>query len=406
MRDDEQATAAFDRVDNAYDEIVVDAHPETRQPVSSLRQRRREARGSRCHFAFAPGTCIDKYEVGEPLGQGTFGMVRIARDTELDRPVALKILNPSHRDSSDILRRFLQEGRAAARVRHPGITMVLDSGTHQLPNGDDIAFVAMELLEGESLTKRLLRAGRLAPGTAAEIARQIASALEAAHRAGVVHRDLKPDNIYLVPDSAVATGERVKVLDFGLAKFVDVSTTALGTVFGTPRYMSPEQCRSSTMLDHRSDIYALGCMLFELVTGRTPFEGELYKIVDSHLRVAPPPARALAPEVSPALDDLIARMLAKDPSERPESMAAVEAELRLAGAANTGSAATLGPEDWKRLVRDESVLLLDRLKPTTDLPTPTHVVIHPLPRRGSWVPLVALVIAFAIAVVVTALSVS
>jgi len=442
---DEESTAAFDRIDHAYDEIIVDdgsRHDGPHPLVSDLRQRRREARGSRgCGFAFAPGTCIGKYELGEPLGQGTFGMVLLARDTELDRPVALKILNPSHSDSSDILHRFLREARAAARVRHPGITTVLDSARYRLSNGDEIAYIAMELLEGESLTKRLARAGRLAPGTAAEIARQIASAVEAAHRAGVVHRDLKPDNIYLVPDSAVASGERVKVLDFGLAKFVNASTTAISTVFGTPRYMSPEQCRSSTMIDHRSDIYALGCILFELVTGRTPFEGELYKIVENHLRVAPPRARSLAREVSPALDDLIRRMLAKDASERPASMAAVEAELRLAGAANNGSAATLMPEDFasvhvpslrgvargsdvecedfERLAADgptakrprhegpgnASVVLLDRIKPTTPFPTPTQVVIRPLQRRrGSWAPIVALVIAIAIGVGLTLVS--
>ena len=108
-----------------------------------------------------------------------------------------------------------------------------------MPDGTEVAFIAMELLEGESLTKRLARAGRLAPTTAAEVARQIAGALEAAHRAGVVHRDLAPNNIYLVHDSAVDAGERIKVLDFGLAKFINTSTTALSTVFGTPRYMSP-----------------------------------------------------------------------------------------------------------------------------------------------------------------------
>src|SRR5688572_7235647 len=151
VANDEESTAAFDRVDHAYDEIIVDdtSGQGTRELVSDVRQRRREARGSRgCGFGFAPETCIGKYELGEGLGQGTFGMVLLARDTELDRPVALKILNPSHSDSSDILRRFLQEARAAARVRHPGITMVLDSGRHRLPNGDEIAYIAMELLEG------------------------------------------------------------------------------------------------------------------------------------------------------------------------------------------------------------------------------------------------------------------
>ncbi|MEO8698680.1 MAG: serine/threonine-protein kinase [Kofleriaceae bacterium] len=365
---------------------------------------------------FSPGTRIGKYELGETLGQGTFGLVLTARDTELDRLVALKILNPSHGcgDSNEVLRRFLQEARAAARVSHPGIVTILDSGRYALDDGDEIAMIAMEKLEGESLARRLVRASRLQPETAAEFARQIATALDAAHRAGVLHRDLKPDNIYLVPDSAVPGGERAKVLDFGLAKFVDSTTTAMNTVFGTPRYMSPEQSRSSGMIDSRSDIYALGCILFELVTGRTPFEGELFRIIEGHQLLPPPRARALAPDVSPALDDLIDRMLAKNPDDRPESMAVVDAELRLAGAANNGVAATLMPADFKRLLPQDDAVTIGFyrpgvygdslvLAPTTHSPTPTHII-RPLQRRRSYAPMFALLIAAAIGVVLTVVS--
>jgi serine/threonine protein kinase len=420
----EEVTEAFDRIDNAYDALEV-REPESRQTMARARHDDPDpeaARSRSCGYLFSPGSRIGKYELEEKLGQGTFGVVHTARDTELDRRVALKILNPSHNDNDDILHRFLQEGRAAARVSHPGIITVLDSGRFTPPGGGEIAYIAMERLEGESLASRLKRSGRLAPETAAEIGRQVASALDAAHRAGVLHRDLKPDNIYLVPDTAVAAGERVKVLDFGLAKLANASTTALNTVFGTPRYMSPEQCRSSGMIDQRSDIYALGCILFELVTGRTPFEGELYKIIEKHLRTPPPRVRALAPEVPPALDGLINRMLAKDAVSRPGSMAEVESALRGAGAESPGAATTLAPGSFQKLVLqplfdeqvtrarelvdDRSIILLDQvirkptLSPTTHSPTPTHVI-HPLQRRRSLAPLVAIGITVAIGILLS-----
>ncbi len=297
-----------------------------------------QARG----FVLAPGGRIGKYELREKLGQGTFGLVFVARDTDLDRDVAIKLLNPEHQTNTDILHRFLQEARASARILHPGIVTVLDCGKVGTAIGDS-AYIVLELLQGESLTSRLARSGKLAPSSAIEIARQIASALDAAHRADVLHRDLKPDNVYLVPDPAVPSGERVKVLDFGLARIGASRHTMMNTVFGTPRYMSPEQCRSAALIDQRSDIYSLGCILFELVTGRTPFDGDLRTIIDSHQRAIPPRARMLSPEVSEQLDDLIAQMLAKDPAARPQSMAIVQAELQRLGAVSPGVAATMMP---------------------------------------------------------------
>jgi eukaryotic-like serine/threonine-protein kinase len=275
-------------------------------------------------------TRLGKYELTGQIGHGSFGDVYTARDTELDREVALKILNPSHHGDEEAMHRFLLEGRAAARIAHPGIVTVHDCGRLVPDGGEALAYIAMERLIGESLAQRLARAGRLAPAEAAEIARQVAAALEAAHRADVLHRDLKPDNVFLVADPAVPAGERAKVLDFGLAKIGTSRHTRLGSVFGTPLYMSPEQCRSSSSIDARSDIYALGCILFELLTGRAPFEGAIYEVVERHLHDPAPRASSLVPGLPPALDALVAAMLEKDPAARPQTMADVAAALAAA----------------------------------------------------------------------------
>jgi hypothetical protein len=291
-------------------------------------------------------TRIGKYELASKIGHGSFGVVYTARDTELDREVALKILNPSHHGDDDALHRFLREARAAARVAHPGIVTVHDCGRYVPEDGDELAYIAMELLAGESLTHRLDRVGCLPPEAAVEIARQVASALDAAHRADVLHRDLKPDNVFLVPDPAVPSGERVKVLDFGLAKIGTSRHTQLGSVFGTPLYMSPEQCRSSGEIDLRSDVYALGCILFELLTGRAPFEGAVYEVLESHLRCEAPRVSSLVPETPPALDALVATMLEKDPNDRPATMADVILLLDGAVAVRArGSARAKAPAD-------------------------------------------------------------
>jgi serine/threonine-protein kinase len=208
---------------------------------------------------------------------------------------------------------------------------IYDCGLVEATRGPT-AFIAMELLSGESLTKRLAHSRRFAPDLAAEIGRQVASALEAAHRVDVLHRDLKPDNIHLVPDPAMPSGERVKILDFGLAKLGAGGHTQVQNVFGTPRYMSPEQCRSCAQVDHRGDIYALGCILFELVTGRPPFEGDVRKVLSAHQNIVPPRVRTIAQDCPPAFDELIAEMLAKDPAARPRNMAAVQQALASTGA--------------------------------------------------------------------------
>ncbi|HEY0988383.1 MAG TPA: serine/threonine-protein kinase, partial [Kofleriaceae bacterium] len=245
----------------------------------------------------------------------------------LDRDVAIKVLRPNHLRNPTIVPRFLQEARATARIAHPGSVTIHARGQVETKAGPP-AVIAMELLCGESLTARLTRTGRLPPEAAGEIVRQVASALDAAHRADVLHRDLKPDNIYLVPDPAIPSGERVKVLDFGLAKLGDNGETNVETVFGTPHYMSPEQCRSATQVDHRSDIYSLGCILFELVTGHVPFEGEVRDLIELHQFAVPPLASSIVPDLPPEMDVLIGEMLAKDPMHRPQTMGAVRRALQ------------------------------------------------------------------------------
>ncbi len=323
-----------------------------------------------------PGGYIGKYQLLERLGQGAFGLVFIAYDTELEREVALKILNPAHLTNADVLSRFLQEARTTARISHPGIVTVLDCGQIITQAGDTTAFIAMELMHGESLTERLARHRRLTATQAIEIVRQIASALEAAHRVEVLHRDLKPDNIYLVHDPAVPSGERVKVFDFGLAKLGRVGQTQVESIFGTPRYMSPEQWRSSAQIDRRSDIYALGCILFELVTGQALFVGKLRELFDQHTSRIAPRVRDMGIDIPPALDDLIAAMLAKDPAHRPQTMEQVAHHL--AGMARASTQNIAFPEGSSPHLRAPTAQPMAMpMRPPTAPPipqTPMHAI--------------------------------
>jgi tRNA A-37 threonylcarbamoyl transferase component Bud32 len=272
--------------------------------------------------ALEPVTRIAKYEVGRKLGQGGFGEIYVARDTELDRDIAIKVLRDEHTRRPPLVQRFLQEARAAARINHPSIVTVFECG--QTDAG--IVFIAMELLGGETLATRIKR-DYLALPDAIAVTRQVASALVAAHAAGIIHRDLKPQNVFLVPDPAAVGGVRVKILDFGIAKLTEANTSSVQTqsmeLMGTPLYMSPEQCKSTATVDARSDIYALGCMLFELLAGRTPFEGDPGELIAKHQLVPPQQLRELVTGVPPQLEQLVAAMLAKAPGDRPQTMTAV-----------------------------------------------------------------------------------
>ncbi len=280
-----------------------------------------------------PGLRIGKYEVGGVLGKGSFGVVYLARDVELGREVAIKFLRPEFLMRDHIAQRFLQEARAAAKIGHPGIVTVFECG---LVSGtgtktDGTAYIVMERLQGDSLGDRIAAKAELSYRTIVAIGRQLAAALHAAHAAGIIHRDLKPDNVFLIPDVAIIGGERVKVLDFGIAKLDDPGPGGVHThsrmILGTPRYMSPEQARSSTNVDARSDIYALGCMLYELISGRAPFEGDGGDIMFHHQATAVPPVSSLIGNVPEALDKLLRSMLEKPLDKRPPTMQAVDAAL-------------------------------------------------------------------------------
>jgi serine/threonine-protein kinase len=279
------------------------------------------------------GEVLGNYRVIAKLGAGGMGTVWTAEHQLLGSHAAIKVLLPDLSKQGHIVRRFFDEARAATKIRDPGIVTVLDFGWH---HGD--AYIVMELLVGETLTQRL-GVGRLAPLQAVRLIQMCGLAMAAAHARGIIHRDIKPDNIFIVADPAVPGGERIKILDFGIAKLLDREpstdheSTVTGAIMGTPAYMSPEQCRGAGEIDHRTDIYALGCVLFHLLTGRPPFiaptPGDM---IASQLREEPPTPSTLVPGLAPEVDTLVLRCLAKDPELRFATMT----ELVRAGAEITG----------------------------------------------------------------------
>jgi serine/threonine-protein kinase len=282
------------------------------------------------------GQRFGNYQALSLLGEGGMGSVYLAEHPEIGRKVAIKVLRPELGRAPQLLGRFLNEARAANAIRHPNIIEILDSGTAD----GGTPYLVMELLEGESLGARLRRLGKLPSRMALDFAYQTASALGAAHKKGIVHRDLKPDNLFVVPDLAELGREHVKVLDFGIAKLqvqgkADSVKTRTGTLMGTPVYMSPEQCLGTKEVDHRSDIYSLGCIVFEMVCGRPPFVSEGFgELVNMHINLLPPAPRSFTPDVPQKLEDAILCALAKRPDQRFASMAELQAALREAAGAS------------------------------------------------------------------------
>jgi PAS domain S-box-containing protein len=281
-----------------------------------------------------PGAVLGgRYRIEAQIGSGGMGVVYRAMQLGLDREVAVKILRPVGRGRSHerLRRRFEREARATCAVQHPNAVVVHDAGV--TPAG--LVYLVMELLHGHSVTDELDRQGRLPYRRAIEIAATVADVLAAAHAAGIVHRDVKPDNVFI---AKVGDAETVKVLDFGLAKLLDatdtnVSLTERGQLVGTPDYMSPERLSQAEQIGGAADVYSLGVMLFEMLSGRLPYDvpgPSSAHVVAAHLFQAPRRPSELVPSLAPELDALVLECLAKDPGQRPDAaaIAARLAELR------------------------------------------------------------------------------
>ncbi|MBS2029717.1 MAG: protein kinase [Deltaproteobacteria bacterium] len=281
---------------------------------------------------FSTGSMLaGKYRILDMLGQGGMGAVYLAENVDIGRKVAIKILRPELAEDPSALARFKQEARAATAIGEPGIVEVLDLG--MLPDGG--AYIVMERLEGETLRERLSRAGTVTPAEAVTLVASVLDTLVAAHDRGVIHRDLKPDNIWLTARPPPLT----KILDFGISKFrgtEDMALTRTGVVMGTPLYMSPEQARGSKDVGPSTDIYSIGAILYEALSGQPPFPGESYnEVLAKLLTEQQRPLSALRTDVPPALGDLIEQMLSKTPPGRPPDAKTAARALR--GALGSGA---------------------------------------------------------------------
>jgi eukaryotic-like serine/threonine-protein kinase len=266
-----------------------------------------------------------RYRIIRKLGSGGMANVYLAEDEELGRRVAIKILNDRHASDDQFVERFRREAKNAAGLSHPNIVSIYDRG-----EAEGTYYIAMEYLEGRSLKERIVADGPLPIRDAIEVTRQILRAIGFAHRRGIVHRDIKPHNVLLVQDGP--GDERFKVTDFGISRTTASQMTEAGSIVGTAQYLSPEQARGAPV-DQRSDVYSVGIVLYELLTGKLPFTGETpLEIAMKHLSEIPKPPSELRAEVPADLDMIVLRALAKDPSDRFESAEEMEKELaRVAG---------------------------------------------------------------------------
>jgi serine/threonine protein kinase len=297
-------------------------------------------------------TLDNKYQIEQLLGKGGMGAVYRATHLGTKRTVAVKVIHPQLSAHDQFVARFRREAEAAGRLRHPNVVDVTDFGIAHTGNGP-IAYLVMEYLDGCTLAEIVSEEGALPIAWVIDIMEQVCAAVEEAHRAGIIHRDLKPDNIWLEPNGR--GGYTVKVLDFGLVKLRGAdeisrgstqinadqsefseesatliksdSLTAVGSVMGTPVYMSPEQCRGE-QLDTRSDIYSLGVVAYRLLTGETPFAGSPHEVIELHKTAEPPPVREKNRKLPRKMARIVMSALAKDPAERPQSAAGFAAALR------------------------------------------------------------------------------
>ena len=284
------------------------------------------------HGELQPGAVVGDYRIERVIGEGSFGKVYAAVHPMIGKQAAVKVLGYEHATNPQFVSRFLEEARAVNKIRHRNIVDIFGFG--QLPDGRH--YFTMELLEGKAMGDWLKERGAISAREALPILRKVARALEAAHKQGIAHRDLKPDNVFLTFDEDGIVFP--KLLDFGIAKLMGDSPmghrTQTGTPMGTPLYMSPEQCKGANM-DHRTDIYSFGILVFEILTGRRPFDSEnVMEILMAHMATPPPLLTDVNPKIPAALNHPVRKMLEKDPAARPPSVTiAIEALIAAAKSA-------------------------------------------------------------------------
>ena len=281
--------------------------------------------GGSFESSLKPGDTVEgRYRIVKMLDQGGMGTVFLAEHVLIQRRVALKVLRPEYAENADVLDRFMKEARAAGTLGHPNIVESTDMGFTR----EGVPYIVFEYLEGSVLSDEVYRVGGMAVRRAVRIARQITSALSAAHAAGVVHRDLKSDNVFLTDREEAS--DHVKVIDFGISRFLeaeDERSSARNTLMGTPQFMAPEQIMTPDSVDQRADIYALGVIVYEMLTARRPFQNDDAEAL-LHSIVNDPPPPLERPDAPPGLEEMLfTRLLAKDREQRYQSMKDVEAAL-------------------------------------------------------------------------------
>ncbi|MBA2297603.1 MAG: serine/threonine protein kinase, partial [Actinobacteria bacterium] len=301
-----------------------------------------------------------RYQISRKLGAGGMANVYLAEDQDLGRRVAIKILDDRHARDDQFVERFRREAQNAGGLSHPSIVSIYDRG-----EAEGTYYIAMEYVEGRTLKELIVARGPSPIGIAIDYTRQILSALRFAHRSGIVHRDIKPHNVIVDSDG------RVKVMDFGIARAGTSQMTEAGSIIGTAQYLSPEQARGAPV-DQTSDLYSTGIVLYELLTGSVPFNGDTpVEIAMKHLSKTPEPPSTHRPEIPRDLDYVILRALAKEPSERYHSAEEMDADLERFGrgigvSAETAEAAT------SVLSRTEVADALTTVRPATAAGTTTY----------------------------------
>jgi eukaryotic-like serine/threonine-protein kinase len=308
-----------------------------------------------------------RYRIQRKLGAGGMADVYLAEDQELGRRVAIKILNSRHGNDDQFIERFRREAKNAAALNHPNIVSIYDRG-----EAEDTYYIAMEFLDGRTLKELIVSRGAAPLNVAIEYARQILSALRFAHRHGIVHRDIKPHNVMVDAEG------RVKVTDFGIARAGTSQMTETGSIVGTAQYLSPEQARGGE-IDQRSDLYSLGIVLYELLTGKTPFDGETpVEIAMKHLSTTPKPPSQLRPEIPRELDMVVMRALAKNPDDRYQSADEMEADLERVARGARVSAATVDAAT-QVLSRPAAAEAASATAATMIAPSPVETTVAPPP---------------------------